>query len=136
MNQKIKKIENLKEKNSKESHESMDISKILGKKTENMKYLDRKIQLVDDFGTMKAKKQASALKSNMINEENISSINAAKKILETSLKDIEGNLKENSDEQFRNKIENLQEILPLFDANETNIQNVFDINSSKYKIKI
>ena len=134
MNQKIKKIENLKEKNSKESNESLDVSKILGKKTENMNYLDRKIQLVDDFGTMKAKKQASSLKSNMINEENISSKNAAKKILENNNAKIsQGDSKENSDEQIKNKIENLQEILPIFDANETDIQNVFYINSSKKK---
>ena len=139
MNQKIKKIENLKEKNARESNETLDVSKLLGKKTNNMNYLDRKIQLVDDFGTMKAKKAASSLKSNMINEENISSKNAAKKILNTNAKIQEGvnnNNKDSQEEQIKNKIENLQEILPAFDVDETVIQNVFDINSSKIKQKI
>lgn len=131
MNQKIKKIEMLKEKNTKETNDSFDPSKLLGKKTQNMNYLDRKIQLVDDFGTMKAKKQASSLKSNMINEENISSKNAAKKILDAKIIE-SGNSKENSDDLIKNKIENLQEILPIFDIDETDLQNVFDINSSNY----
>lgn len=135
MNQKIKKIEMLKEKNTKETNDSFDPSKLLGKKTQNMNYLDRKIQLVDDFGTMKAKKQASSLKSNMINEENISSKNAAKKILDAKIIE-SGNSKENSDDLIKNKIENLQEILPIFDIDETDLQNVFDINSSNYFLYI
>jgi hypothetical protein len=133
MNQKIKKIEELKQNNIQRPEENMDINKINAKNVTS--YLDKKIQLVDDFGTMKAKKQASSLKANIINEENISSINAAKKILETNAK-LQDNISSlNSEEQLRNKIENMQEILPVFDANETNIENVFDINSSK-KLRI
>jgi hypothetical protein len=109
----------------------MDINKIHAKNTSNSNYLDKKIQLIDDFGTMKAKKQALSLKSNIINEENISSVNVAKKIMETNAKVQENLSAMNSEEQIKNKIENMQEILPLFDANETNIENVFDINSSK-----
>lgn len=132
MNQKIKKIEELKLNHINKPEENLDINKIHAKNNANANYLDKKIQLIDDFGTMKAKKQASSLKSNIINEENISSVNVAKKIMESTAKEQENISAMNSEEQLRHKIENMQEILPAFDANETNIENVFDINSSKF----
>lgn len=131
MNQKIKKIEELKINNNKHPDENMDINKIAAKNKPNQTYLDKKIQLIDDFGTMKAKKQASSLKSNIVNEENISSVNAVKKILEKNMKIQENNISHNSEEQLKNKIENMQEILPSFDIAQTEIKEVFDINSSK-----
>lgn len=131
INQKIKKIEDLKLNHIKNPDENMDINKIQAKAAVNQSYLDKKIQLIDDFGTMKAKKQASSLKSNIINEENISSVNAAKKILESNAKLQENASAMNSEEQLKNRIENLQEILPTFDANESDITNAFDLNSSK-----
>jgi len=132
MNQKIKKIEELKLNHIKKPEENMDINKIHAKNNSNANYLDKKIQLIDDFGTMKAKKQAASLKSNIINEENISSINVAKKIMESTAKVQENISALNSEEKLRHKIENMQEILPVFDANETNIENVFDVNSSNF----
>ena len=132
MNQKIKKIEELKLNHINKPEENMDINKVNAKNNVNQTYLDKKIQLIDDFGTMKAKKQASSMKSNIINEENISSVNVAKKIMESNAQMLESVSALNAEEQLKQKIENMQEILPLFDANETNIQNVFDINSSNY----
>jgi len=130
MNQKIKKIEDLKLSHIHKPEENLDINKINAKNNANANYLDKKIQLIDDFGTVKAKKQAASLKSNIINEENISSVNVAKKIMESNAKAQENISALNSEEQLKQRIETMQEILPIFDANETNIENVFDVNSS------
>ncbi len=94
------------------------------------KLMDNKLQLISDFGTQKAKKAASNMKSHIVDEENISSVNAMKKILEENAKTQESLVVNNAEEQIKNKILNMREILPEFDLEATEPKNIFKLDSS------
>jgi hypothetical protein len=94
-------------------------------------YLDNKAQLVKDFGTLKAKKQVASLRNNIVNEENIASLSSMKRILEENAKTQESFITTNIEEQMKNKINDMKEILPDFDAEAKELEKLFNINSSK-----
>lgn len=96
-------------------------------------YIDNKLQLIKDFGTSKAKKAASGIKAHMVNENNISSVNAVKRILEDTAVKQNLDVQMNEDQKQQNKITTWREILPTFDLDAKDAKNVFDLESSKKK---
>ena len=92
--------------------------------------MNNKLQLVKDFGTNKAKSKLANLKTNVINEENISSVSAMKKILEENAKVQEAYVRNNAEEQLEGKIENMREILPPFDLETNEVDCIFNQDSS------
>ncbi len=120
INQKIKRVEEIVAKKA-ETETIVDANKSL----------NNKLQLVRDFGTNKAKSKLANIKTNIINEENISSINAMKKILEENAKIQEAYIRNNAEDQLEGKIENMREILPPFDLETTEVDSIFNQDSSK-----
>ena len=118
MNQKIRKIE---------SQKSVKAAKV----EETNNFMANKVQLVKDFGTNKAKKQISNMKSNMISDDNISSVTAMNEMLSKTAMHQEKNLRSNPEEQLDAKIENLREILPQFDNTTTDVTSIFEQDTSK-----
>jgi hypothetical protein len=118
MNQKIKRVEataakrNIVETNTKHN------------------YLENKTLLVNSFGTSKAKSKIQSLRSNIIEEEHISSSDAMKKILEENAMIQEQYIKHNTDDQLEVKIENMREILPPFDLETKDVTSIFNQDSS------
>ena len=129
MNQKIKKIE------SKQivTEETIDISSKTKVKDGNdqIEYLEKKEQLVKDFGTNKSKKLINNRKTNIVKEENISSANAMHTILEQSAKHLESNYNHNKEEITNHKISFMKDILPEFNIETQEVREIFNLTSSK-----
>jgi hypothetical protein len=94
-------------------------------------YIDKKLQLIKDFGTSKAKKAASSIKAHMVNENNISSVNAVKRMLEDTAIKQNLNVQLNEEQKQLNKISLWRDILPEFDINAEDKKNIFILESSK-----
>lgn len=95
-------------------------------------YVDNKLQLIRDFGTSKAKKAASGIKAHMVNENNISSVNAVKKMLEDTAVKQNEDVKMNEEQKQQNKISTWKEILPEFDMVTEDKKAIFSLESSKF----
>jgi hypothetical protein len=94
-------------------------------------YLENKTLLVNSFGTSKAKSKIQSLRSNIIEEDHISSSDAMKKILEEQAMIQEQYIRHNADDQLEVKIENMREILPPFDLETKDVTSIFNQDSSK-----
>lgn len=95
-------------------------------------YIDNKAQLIEDFGTLKAKKQTANYLSNIVTEDNIASAETTKKIFEDNAKAIqELSNPDNVDQQLNAKIKSMQEILPPFNLEANKPENIFSIDTSK-----
>jgi hypothetical protein len=127
MNQKIRRIEALKAKNASKA----STTKAAEEKPEQNNFIVNKLQLVNDFGTTKAKKAMSNMKSNMISDENISSITAMQDIISQNAINQGVDVRANHEEQLEAKIENMREILPPFDNTTEDVESIFDQESSK-----
>jgi len=155
MNQKIRRIEEHavraeKEREEKEQQMQMnnliDISNglniensssnnITNNVSQGANYIDNKLQLIKDFGTTKAKKAASGIKAHMVNENNISSVNAVKRLLEDNAVKQNLDVMMNEEQQYQNKLANWREILPEFDLNTADKRMIFSLESSKKKFQ-
>ena len=115
MNQKIRKIEN---------------NKFI-KDSENMEQEDNlgvnKNDMMAQLGTAKAKRQAISSQENIIQENNISSINIIKKVLKKKAE--EDNKNKNEEEQIQSKLNLFKEILPKFDLDTKDVSQIFEFNS-------
>lgn len=94
-------------------------------------FVDNKLQLIKDFGTAKAKKTASGIKSHMVNESNISSVNAVKKLLEDNAVRQDLDVKMNEEQDELAKFSTWKEILPVFDPTTKDKRTVFPLDQSK-----
>lgn len=111
MNQKIRKVE--------ENPVNMDMQdKTVGA---------TKLELMASFGTAKAQKMALNMKTNIVGEDNIASVNAAKKILKQTAEDQTTLSLE--DEAKRNQLNTMRDILPAFDLNAKEVSKIFNYNS-------
>lgn len=129
MNFKIRKIEN---HNSR--IEEMKRQAVLNSPNENenkQNYIDNKLQLIKDFGTTKAKKAASGIKAHMVNENNISSVDAVKKLLEDNAVKQNMSVQMNEEQQQINKLATWRTILPEFNLETSEKREVFALESSK-----
>lgn len=91
----------------------------------NKSYITNKSLLVQDFGTNKSRKVVDQIMTNVVKEENISSVQAMQNIIQ---------LKGKNNQKISSDIDNTQNylsILPSFDTNATELNNMFNINSSK-----
>lgn len=122
MNQKIKKLE--------EAANKVELK--IGEINKRQEYMVNKQQLVKDFGTNKAKKQMTNLKTNILSEDNISSVNVTKQILGETAKAQGSVIKHNIEELLQSKMENMKEILPPFNAETEVAKEIFLQESSNY----
>jgi hypothetical protein len=131
VNQKVRRVEEHTEKvaNKKLLEEMNNLN---DKKPETTNtYVENKIQLIQDFGTQKAKKVANSIRSNIIQEENISSIKAAKRILEDNAMKQKQDVDLNEEEQKNKILANWRIRLPQFNLDTENVGEIFDLDSSK-----
>jgi hypothetical protein len=93
------------------------------------KYIDNKLQLIKDFGTTKAKKAAAGIKAHMVNENNISSVDAVKKVLEDNAVQQSMSVQMNEEQQQINKLATWRTILPEFDLGANDRKEIFALES-------
>jgi hypothetical protein len=98
------------------------------------KYIDNKLQLIKDFGTTKAKKAAAGIKAHMVNENNISSVDAVKKVLEDNAVKQSMSVQMNEEQQQINKLATWRTILPEFDLEAKDKKEIFALESCKVVI--
>lgn len=93
--------------------------------------IENKLQLVTEFGTTKSRKQLQSMKTNILNDENISSVNAMQVLIQKKAKQDESlQLKEEA--QNNSSAENqMLELLPECNLETKEIREVFKIDSSK-----
>lgn len=91
--------------------------------------INEKHELMEKFGTSKAKKLVSNMKTNAVDESNISSVQNAKYILQNKAMDKE--TLSNVEEIKKNQLFHMNEILPTFDLITNDVHKVFDYESSK-----
>lgn len=132
MNQKVRRIEdyNIKMEDQQKKKLLEEINSGTEKKEDGRNYLENKLQLIKDFGTQKAKKVASNMKSHIVDEENISSINAAKRILEDNAIKQKHEVQMTEEEQHLKKISNWMKILPEFNLETDKVEEIFNLDSS------
>jgi hypothetical protein len=131
MNHKIRKIEEHTMKMEELERQKLVEEINSGNKIEDKpNYIDNKLQLIKDFGTNKAKKAASGMKAHMVNENNISSVNAVRKLLEDNAEKQNKDVQLNEEQQQMNKISTWKEILPEFDLESKEKQDIFNLGSS------
>lgn len=132
MNHKIRRIEEHTMKMEELERQKLVEEINSGTKIEDTKpnYMDNKLQLIKDFGTNKAKKAASGMKAHMVNENNISSVNAVRKLLEDNAEKQNKDVQLNEEQQQMNKISTWKEILPEFDLETKEKQDIFNLGSS------
>ncbi len=128
MNQKIKNIES-KPSVTEEITDNNNLKQTLDK-DKQAEYLDKKEQLVKDFGTNKSKKLINNRRTNIVKEENISSTSAMHNILKKSAKNLEHDYKQNKETLMHQREQFMKQILPVFDLQATDLQNVYNIGSS------
>lgn len=92
-------------------------------------YANDKQELMEQFGTSKAKKLALNMKTNVVDESNISSVHNAKYILQQ--KAMDNDTLSNSEEIKKNQLFYMNEILPTFDMETNDVRKIFDYESSK-----
>ena len=132
MNHKIRRIEEYTQKMEELERQKLVEEINAGKAEEKANnYMDNKLQLIKDFGTAKAKKVASGMKAHMVNENNISSVNAVKKLLEDNAVKQNADVQLNEEQQQMNKISTWKEILPEFDLEAADKKAIFALDSSK-----
>ena len=122
MNQKLRKIE--------EHFNSVNINDNNADKTTG----SNKLELMTNFGTAKAQKMANNMKTNLVGENNISSVKAAKKILKDNAMSMDTKTVE--EEKRKNEISIMSEILPKFDLETNDVTKIFDIEYSNIYILI
>lgn len=128
MSQKIKNIES-KPSVVEEIHENNNIKQSKDR-NDQAEYLDKKEQLVKDFGTNKSKKLINNRRTNIVKEENISSTSAMHNILKKSAKNLEQDYKQNKETITHQREQFMKQILPAFDLQATEVQDVYNIGSS------
>ncbi len=97
-------------------------------------YNESKSLLVQDFGTTKSKKVNDSIKSNIVNEENISSVKAMHDILNKKTKLEEEQAKLNQVNGTMTSEQSMKSILPTFNLATNKIFEVFDLTDSKILI--
>ena len=115
MNQKIRKIEQ-----NKLIKESIDLSE-----EDNIGV--NKNDMMAQLGTAKAKRQAISSQENIVQENNISSINIIKKVLQKKAE--ENDKSKNKEEIEQNQLSFYKEILPNFDLETKDVKEIFEFNS-------
>lgn len=98
-------------------------------------YMNNKSLLVQDFGTSKSKKVIESMKSNIVNEENISSIKPMHEIINKKSQIEEKLIQSNKINGVSFGEESMREIIPSYKLGVSDIREVFDLDSSKYKYK-
>jgi hypothetical protein len=137
INQKIRRIEDYAHKMEELERQKLVEEINAGKVEERVNnYMDNKLQLIKDFGTAKAKKVASGMKATMVNENNISSVNSMKRLLEDTAVKQNADVQLNEEQQQMNKISTWKEILPEFDLEATEKKAIFALDSSNNLLKI
>ena len=116
MNQKIRKIEQ-----NKYIKESLDLSE----QEDNIGV--NKNDMMAQLGTAKAKRQAISSQENIVQENNISSINIIKKVLKKNVEENDKN--KNKEELVKNQLSLFKEILPSFDLDTKDVSQIFEFNS-------
>ena len=116
MNQKIRKIEQ-----NKYIKESLDLSE----QEDNIGV--NKNDMMAQLGTAKAKRQAISSQENIVQENNISSINIIKKVLKKNVEENDKN--KNKEELIKNQLSLFKEILPSFDLDTKDVSQIFEFNS-------
>ena len=116
MNQKIRKIEQ-----NKYIKESLDLSE----QEDNIGV--NKNDMMAQLGTAKAKRQAISSQENIVQENNISSINIIKKVLKKNVEENDKN--KNKEELVQNQLSLFKEILPSFDLDTKDVSQIFEFNS-------
>ena len=116
MNQKIRKIEK-----NKFIKESLDLSE----QEDNIGV--NKNDMMAQLGTAKAKRQAISSQENIVQENNISSINIIKKVLKLNAEENDKNI--NKEELVQNQLALFKEILPTFDLDTKDVSQIFEFNS-------
>ena len=116
MNQKIRKIEK-----NKFIKESLDLSE----QEDNIGV--NKNDMMAQLGTAKAKRQAISSQENIVQENNISSINIIKKVLKLKAEENDKNI--NKEELVQNQLALFKEILPTFDLDTKDVSQIFEFNS-------
>lgn len=94
-------------------------------------YLNNKTLLVQDFGTSKSKKVIDSMRSNIIKEENISSVKAMNDIIQKNTVETSNEKKDNKTGLTNDQEASLKNILPEFDVTTRDIMKMFNINTSK-----
>ena len=115
INQKIRKIEQ-----NKLIKESIDLSE-----EDNIGV--NKNDMMAQLGTAKAKRQAISSQENIVQENNISSINIIKKVLQKKAE--ENDKSKNKEELEQNQLSFYKEILPNFDLETKDVKEIFEFNS-------
>ena len=115
MNQKIRKIEQ--NKYIKDSSNISDQEDNIGVNKNDM---------MAQLGTAKAKRQAISSQENIVQENNISSIDAIKEVLKQKA---EEEINNRSEEQIESQLSLFREILPKFDLTAKDVGNIFEFNS-------
>ena len=116
MNQKIRKIEQ-----NKYIKESLDLSE----QEDNIGV--NKNDMMAQLGTAKAKRQAISSQENIVQENNISSINIIKKVLKKNVEENDKN--KNKEELIKTQLSLFKEILPSFDLDTKDVSQIFEFNS-------
>ena len=116
MNQKIRKIEQ-----NKLIKDSLDLSE----QEDNLGI--NKNDMMAQLGTAKAKRQAITSQENIVQENNISSINIIKKVLKKNVEENDNN--KNREELVQNQLALFKEILPSFDLETKDVSEIFEFNS-------
>ena len=129
VNQKIRRVEQLTAQGEREAKDNANNHNDQNDPNSAINYLDNKIQLISDFGTLKSKKVASSIKSNIVKEGNISSVNAAKNILEDIAIEQDKVIKKNEKEELESKLDLWKNILPEFDLNAKKRDEIFLSNA-------
>jgi hypothetical protein len=125
MNQKVKRIE------EQVVIPTAPVTTTTNKEDAAKDYIKNKNQLVKDFGTNKAKKQMSNLRSTIINEDNVSSLGPMTKMINDKAIMQEQINKTNPEQQLESKIEDMRLILPPFDLEAQSVGQIFNQDSSK-----
>lgn len=87
-----------------------------------------KLDLMVNFGTAKAQKLAINMKTNIVDEHNISSVNAAKQLLKQTGEEA-NNEEMLLKEKKLNQLNTMSEILPKYDIETKDVTKIFDFNS-------
>lgn len=99
-------------------------------------YLNNKSLLVQDFGTSKSQKVIESMKSNIIKEENISSVKAMNEIIQKNTKEGVDDKKDSKSGLTNDQEASLKNILPEFDVTTRDIMKMFNVDTSKSAIFI
>jgi len=93
-------------------------------------YLHNKSLLTQDFGTSKSRKVIEQMKSTVVKDENISSVEAMHKIIMKNTEKQEEEAPKAKNKE--NDLGNLEAVLPKCNFISKNKMEMFDINSSKF----